>query len=322
MVKFGVLGAGRIAQTFCSAVIGINEHLYAVSSRDLTNAETFKKTYGFQKAYGSYEEMLSDPEVDCVYVATPHGMHFEHMKLCLEHGKHVLCEKAFTLNKKQAEQIFQLADKQHLFVMEAMWTRFLPTIQEVKRIVDSGLIGEVIQLEANFCFMRPIDPINRLFNKELGGGALLDIGIYPLTLANLILGIPDSFESVVTLADTGVDITEKITYFYPRATAVFNVSLVSEMPHDAYIYGTSGYIRIPNFHAADAAVVYNNNHKTIREIEHKHLVNGLEYEVFETVKCIRKHVHESEIMSHAMTLEILDQMDKLRATWGVKYPQE
>jgi len=322
MVKFGVLGAGRIAKTFSSAVSGIHENLYAIASRDLTKAKQFQSEFGYSVAYGSYEELLDDPSVVCVYVATPHSLHFEQMKMCLEKGKHILCEKAFTLNREQAKIIFEIADEKKLFVMEAMWTRFLPTIQEIQKLVAEDAIGDIFQIEASFGFESTKNLKDRLLNPVLGGGALLDIGIYPITLANLFLGVPDSFESNAFFHPSGVDTSAKITYFYPEAEAILNMSFMDNIGNDAYIYGTKGYFHIPNFHACEVATLYNNNHKVVKMIEHKHLVNGMEYEIFETIKCIRKKALESPVMTHETTLEILRQMDEIRKSWNFKYPQE
>ncbi|MGD9909634.1 MAG: Gfo/Idh/MocA family protein [Candidatus Izemoplasmatales bacterium] len=322
MIKFGVIGAGRIAATFSKAADGIQENLYAVASRDLAKAEEFAKKYGFEKAYGSYEEMLEDPLVDCVYIATPHGFHYEQMKLCLEKGKNILCEKAFTLNLAQAEEILAIAKEKNLFVMEAMWTRFLPTILEVKKMIDEDTIGEIFQIEGNFGFNSNHSLSDRLFNPLLGGGALLDIGIYPITLANLFLGIPDSFDTSCVFSETGVDQSNEIIYYYPEAKAVLKSSFMEDITQDAYIYGTKGYFYIPNFHRAEVATLYNNNHKVVRVIEHKHIVNGMEYEIFEVVKCLKKKQLESKVMPHETTLEIMRQMDEIRANWNLKYPQE
>lgn len=322
MVKFGVFGAGRIASTFSNAANGIHENLYAIASRDLEKAENFAKKHHFEKAYGSYEQLLDDPMVNCVYIATPHSFHYDQMKMCLEKGKNILCEKSFTLNADQAKEIYSIAEKKQLFVMEAMWTRFLPTILEVKKMVVDDMIGDIFQIEANFGFSTNSNPRDRLFDPLLGGGALLDIGIYPITFANLFLGVPDSFESNVFFHPSGVDTSEKITYFYPEAQATLNITFNEDLGSEATIYGSKGYVYFPNFHSAEVATLYNNSHKVVKDIEHKHLVNGMEYEIFETVKCIKKHLLESPIMTHETSIEILRQMDEIRKSWNFKYPQE
>jgi predicted dehydrogenase len=322
MIRFGVIGAGRIAKTFSLAVNGIHETLYAIASRDLEKANQFKEEFGYQKAYGSYEQLLDDELVDCVYIATPHALHFEQMKSCLEKGKHILCEKSFTLNHEQAKIIYDLAESKNLFVMEAMWTRFLPTIQEVQKLVKDDAIGDIFRIEASFGFETNKDLKDRLLNPVLGGGTLLDIGIYPITLANMFLGIPDSFESNAFFHPSGVDTSSKITYYYPEAEAILNMSFMDNIGNDAYIYGTKGYFHIPNFHACEVATLYNNNHKVVKMIEHPHIVNGLEYEIVETIQCIKKKAIESSIMTHEISLEILRQMDEIRKSWNFKYPQE
>ncbi len=322
MVKFAIMGAGKIAHKFAQACIGINEYLYAIASRDLGRAMGFAERYDLEKYYGSYQEMLQDDEVDCVYIATPMSEHYQNIYDCLMAGKHVLCEKSFTLNHKQAQTVCALAKQKGLFLMEAMWMRFLPTIQEVQQVIRDGLIGDIIEMES-FINMRLDFPLeSRIYNPSLGGGALLDVGVYPVHMANLILGIPDSFDSEVKFASTGVDIDEKITYLYPHTDATLYASVVKEDKKDTIIYGSKGYIHIPHFWGTEQALVFNNHHKIIKEIEHKHLVNGFEYEIFETVKCIKKKLVESPILPHQTTIEIMKQMDALRKSWNLKYPQE
>ncbi len=322
MVRFGIMGAGKIAHKFAQAIIGINEYLYAVASRDIGRAIEFQEKYNLEKAYGSYEALLADPKVDCIYVATPMAMHYEDMLLCLEAGKHVLCEKTFTLNYKQTEHIFQIAKAKNLFVMEAMWTRFLPTIQEVQKLVADGEIGDIISMEAFINLKLDFPPESRIYSKALGGGALLDVGVYPINLANMFMGIPDSFDTSVKLGPTGVDIDEKITYFYPHSHADLYASVVNDERKEAYIYGTKGYVHIPGFWYTETAIVYNNHHKIIKTIEHKHIVNGFEYEIFEAIKCIKKKWIESPIMPHKTSLEIMRQMDEIRKSWNLQYPGE
>lgn len=322
MLRFGIIGAGKIAHRFAQAAIGVNETIQAIASRDQSHAIAFQEQYHIPSAYGNYLELFQDPLVDIVYIATPHGFHFEHMMAALEHDKHVLCEKAFTLNQKQAKQVFELANKKKRFCMEAMWTRFLPVIQEAKSWVNQDLIGEIIQIDATFAFPAHLHPESRLIDPHLGGGALLDIGIYPITIANLFLGKPLTIESTCKKAESGVDLANQITFTYPQAEANLISSFVDEECVEAFIYGTKGYIQIPSFHGAQTAMLFDRNHKIIKEFEHKHLVNGLEYEIFETVRQIKKKALESPLMSQEDTLEILRQMDEIRASWDLKYPQE
>ncbi|MFU8793502.1 MAG: Gfo/Idh/MocA family protein [Acholeplasmataceae bacterium] len=322
MIAFGVIGAGNIARTFCEAVNGIGGHLYAVASRDIDKAKDYQKTYGFDKAYANYESLLEDPFVDCVYIATPHGLHYEHMMLALDYGKHILCEKAFTLNEKQAKAVLDKAKVKGRFVMEALWTRFLPTVKEVLTLVQDGLIGDIIKVEANFCFKATLGDENRLFAPHLGGGALLDVGIYPLTFADLFLGTPENIESTVDLYHTGVDLSSDIKLTYPHATAHLKASLGYNIPIEGFIYGSKGYIHMPGFFAAQHALIYNRDNELIKEIKHPHMVNGMEYEILETINCILNHQLESPLMTHDKTLEMMRLMDTLRNQWSLKYPQE
>jgi len=321
-VRFGVMGAGRIAHRFCQAVNGIGGILQAVASRDRERAKEFQTLYGIATMYGSYGEMLADPDVDCVYVATPHGLHWEHMLSCLHAGKHVLCEKSFTLNRAQAEEVFALAKSKRLFVMEAMWSRFLPVVQDVRTAVQNGEIGDVTALEATFGFPSPADETDRLFDPRLGGGALLDVTLYPITLANLILGIPDRIAAKAHFGKTGVDATDKIFYEYGSLKAVLNGSIETYLGFDAKITGTKGSIQMPHFWATDKATVFDADGKISREIFHPFRVNGMEYEVLEVGERIESGDLESPVMPWSETLEIMRQMDEIRALWNFRYPQE
>jgi predicted dehydrogenase len=297
--------------------------LYGIASRSMEKANTFKDTFNVKNAYDSYRAMYEDDEIDCVYVATPHGLHYEQMLEILDYKKHILCEKAFTLNHKQAEHVFIKAKEQGVFVMEAMWTRFLPTILDVMGHVVDGTIGEVTQLEATFSFEGNRSPEDRIYNKKLGGGALLDIGIYPITFANLILGTPAKIDSNVTLHDTGVDYYETIVYEYESgAVATLKAGFNKDVPREAIIYGSKGEIHVPDFWSAQEANVYDEDDKLIEHIEYKHPINGFEYEIKEVITCIENNQLESDIMPHDTTIGILKQMDTLRKNWGVVYPQE
>lgn len=218
MIHIAILGAGRIAGTMADTLNGMKEKderfcCYAVAARELERAEAFAKANGFEKAYGSYEEMLSDEKVDLVYIATPHSHHYEHMKLCLEHGKHVLCEKAFTVNAGQAEQILALAKEKRLLVTEAIWTRYMPMRDMINEVLASGVIGKPFMLTANLCYK--INQKERLIRPELAGGALLDVGIYPLNFAGMAFGDDiEKVESSVQMTDTGVDAQENMTLHY------------------------------------------------------------------------------------------------------------
>lgn len=324
MLKIGVMGAGNIANTFCEAVLksNIEAKLEAIASRNISNAEVYKEKYGFNKAYGSYLELYQDSSIDLIYIATPHGLHYEQMLEILDYSKNILCEKSFTLNEKQAKIIFDKAKEKQVFIMEALWTKFLPTMQETKKLVEDGIIGKIIKLESDFCFKSPRSDDSRLFNPNLGGGALLDVGIYPITFANMFMGKPDSFTSTVKKHKTGVDITEEIVYKYQNGEAILNASIGKFMPLKGIIHGENGHIKVFNPHKTQKAYVYDANGKLIKKIKYPHEVNGFEYEIKEVIQCIKNNQLESNIHPHQDTLEIMKQMDSIRASWGLTYPQE
>ena len=322
MIRFGVIGAGNIAKTFSMAVKKTEGILYAISSRDLLKAQSYQETFGYEVAYGSYEEMVLDPKVDCVYVATPHGLHAEHMKLAIEHKKHVLCEKSFTLNEAQAKEIIDLARQHQVFLMEAMWTRFLPTIQKTKDKIDAGLIGDIEKINVSFGFNAIDRRKNRLFDPYMGGGALLDIGVYTITFANIFLGEPQFVTSDAMMDNYQYDVSHQINYTYPKAKAILISSLNEDLSNDAYIHGTKGYVVIENFWRADHAKFYDNYHRLIDEVSIPHEENGFEYQIREVISCIKNHQLESSIMTHEITLTIMKQMDFLRKSWDFYFPQE
>ena len=324
MINFGVIGAGNIANTFCKAVNGANldAQLYGIASRSIEKATNYKEEYGFVKAYGSYNELYQDKNIDVIYIAIPHALHYEQMLEILDHKKHILCEKPFTLNEHQAKEIFKKAKAKKLFVMEAVWTRFLPTIRNVDQLIKEGIIGDVIKVESDFCFQADNDDEHRLFNPTLGGGALLDVGIYPITFANLFMGKPTSISSSMTKYHTGVDLTEEIRYTYKDGEAILNASIGDARPLKGKIIGTKGYIDVKDFFYSEHASIYDENGLLIKEISVPHKVNGFEYEIAETITCIKQEKLESTIMPHSETLSILHQTDQIRQSWNFKYPQE
>ncbi|MBN2504967.1 MAG: Gfo/Idh/MocA family oxidoreductase [Bacilli bacterium] len=322
MVRFGVLGAGSIAHSFSKAIRATEGILQAIASSSLERAQSFSEEYGFISFYDDYDKLMDDEDVDCIYIATAHAYHYQHMIDTLNHGKHVLCEKSFTLNAKQAEEVFKLARAKGLFVMEAMWTRFLPTIQELIQKVSAGVIGEIKSIESAFGYDISTLTRPRLKDPEQGGGALLDIGIYPITMANLFLGRPKSFKSKVDFFDTGVDSYEEIIYRYENAKAKLIVSFEDNLGSYTWIYGTKGKAFVPVFQAADEAYIYDDTDEIVDTITYGHEENGLEYEIKEAISCIENKQFESKTMPHEETLEILRQMDAIRASWNLVYPGE
>ena len=238
MIKMGIIGAGRIAGFMGETLQGMETVArYAIAARNLERAKAFADQYGFEKAYGSYEEMLEDPSVDLVYVATPHSHHYDHVKLCLEHGKHVLCEKAFTVNEGQARELFAMAKEKGLLLTEAIWTRYMPMRRTLEEVLASGIIGTPHMLAANLSYI--IDWKDRITKPELAGGALLDIGIYTLNFASMVFG--DDIENITGTAvfnEHGMDMQENITLVYKDGRmAALNASARSLSDRRGIIYG-------------------------------------------------------------------------------------
>lgn len=323
-MKVGILGPGIIAQSMATAINGLDESVeaYAVASRDLDKAKAFAKEWGFQKAYGSYEEMLKDPELDLVYVATPHSHHFEHAKLCIEHGKAVLCEKSFTANSKQAKELLSLAKQKGVFITEAIWTRYMPSRKLIDDAVASGIIGEPTQIIADLSYS--IEAKGRMTDPALAGGALLDLGVYPINFASMVFG--DDIEDIsgfCTYCDTGVDCQDSITMRYKDGRiAILSSSMKAATHRFGQITGTKGYIHCTNINNVEKIEIFNVDHELIKEIPVPAQINGYEYEVLACQRALAAGELECEEMPHSETIKIMELMDKLRADWGVKYPFE
>lgn len=320
--NIAILGAGNIATYMAAALAGIKEkaNAYAVAARDLERAEAFAKKWGFEKAYGSYEELAKDPNVDLVYIATPHSHHYEHAKLCLENGKAVLVEKAFTGNLRQAKELIKLAEDKKIFLTEAIWTRYLPARFLVKELMDSGIIGEITSLEAEFSV--PLSHIPRMYEPSLAGGSLLDLGMYTLTFASMYFG--DDIVKVESKCEkykTGVDGTDDIYYTYKDGkSAHLRTSFISNTRNEGIIFGSKGKIVVENLNNYTSICVYDTDGKEIKSCPIPQQINGYEYEVLASIQAMEEGKTECEEMTHAKTLEIMRQMDALRESWGVVYP--
>lgn len=322
-MKIGILGAGGIAEKVAPALVALPEiNCYAVASRTPGKAEAFAKTYGFEKVYTGYEDMLSDPEVELVYVATPHSHHYVHMKLCLEYGKHVICEKAFTMNRNQAEEIFAIAKQKGLFVAEAIWTRYMPSRKLIQELLDSGIIGKPNTLTANLSYV--IADKQRIYDPALAGGALLDIGVYGLNFALMHFGRDIvRMESSVAKMETGVDGMETITLFYRDGRmAVLTHSVWCRSDRMGIIHGDKGYLVVENINNPQSVQVFDDEDRLVARYDVPEQVNGYEYEFREAVSCIAAGKLEPDSMPHGDTLEVMEMMDTLRKRWGVVYPQE
>lgn len=322
--KWGILGTGKIAKRFMQAAFYVPEaQVVAVGSREQHTAEQFGAQFGVPKRYGSYDALLSDPEVEIVYVATPHTLHAENTLAALQAGKHVLCEKPFTVNAQQAETVIQAARASGKFVMEGMWTRCFPVVREIVRRIQAGELGEIRYLQADFGFRPEFNPASRLFAPELGGGALLDVGVYPVALAFLVLGAPKQIVSHATLGATGVDELCSMLFLYDDgAQAVLSASLQVEMPKQANICGTLARIHIPApwWKPSEAYLVRNDG--TTEHLLYPYEGDGLQFEIRHVHDCLRQGLTESPWMPLDETLAIMRVLDTLRAQWGVRYPSE
>ena len=322
-MKIGILGAGNISHTVAPALVALPEiECYAVASRDLGKAKAFAEEFGFEKAYDSYEALLSDPAVELVYVATPHSHHYEHMMLCLEHGKNVICEKAFTMNAQQAKRICAAAKERGLYAAEAIWTRYMPSRKMIQDLLDSGIIGRPNTLTANLSYV--ISDKQRIYDPALAGGALLDIGVYGLNFALMHFGSDIvRVESSVAKMDTGVDGMEVITLHYRDGRmAVLTHSVYCRSDRMGIIHGDKGYLVVENINNPQSIQVFDTEDRLLARYNVTEQVNGYEYEFSEAARCIAEGKLEADSMPHADTIEVMEMMDNLRKAWDVVYPQE
>lgn len=323
-MKIGILGAGRIADVMARTVAAIPDHaeLYAIASRSLDRAREFAQKHSVPKAYGSYEELLSDPQVDLVYVATPHSEHYANMKMCISHKKAVLCEKAFTRNAAEAREILDLAKKEKVFVTEAIWTRYMPSRTKIREIIDSGIIGTPDTLTANLHYS--IAGKERMVRPELAGGALLDLGVYSLNFAMMVFGTDiREIRSNAVLTDTGVDRFNSMTLVYSDGKiANLSSGFTSRSDRQGVIYGTRGYAIVENINNPQSISVFNAEDQLLQKVQFPQIATGYEYEVLESELCLEEGKIQSPSMPHEETLRVMKVMDGLRKEWGVVYPGE
>ena len=323
-VRWGILGPGGIAHKFADALKAIPDaEIVAVGSRDLQRANTFADTFDVPHRHGNYVELANNCEVDVVYVATPHPFHKACAMLCLAAGKAVLCEKPFTVDADQAEALIACAREHKRFLMEAMWTRFIPVIVKVREWLAEGVIGEPRMLTADFGNRVPLTAENmkgRLFALELAGGAMLDIGVYTVSLASMVFGVPTQITSLADIGETGVDEQAAVLLSYDAGEiASLSCAITTRTSQDARIFGTKGAIHIPNFSRATSATLEVLG-KDPLQIEIPFTANGFEYQVLEVINCLRAGKLESDVMPLDESLSIIKTMDTVREQWGLKYP--
>jgi len=322
-VRWGILGPGRIARKFALALReSKGAILAAVGSRSRDRAGAFAREFGAPTAHGSYEALAGDPEVDAVYVATPHPFHLPHTVLCLSAGKHVLCEKPLALSAAQGERMIEAAREADRLLMEAMWTRFLPTLVRVRGLLAGGAIGMPRLLTADFGFRAPFDPASRLFDPALGGGALLDLGVYPLSLASMLFGEPARIASAANLGPTGVDEETAILLHHAHGElAVLTASTRLATPDRARIHGTEGWIRIhPPWQGSTRLTVGHQDAEETLDLPHRG--GGFAHQIEAFVELVREGRRDSPVMPLAESLAVMRTVDTIRAQWGLRYPGE
>lgn len=319
--KIGIIGCGHIAEKMAATLREMKGVMrYAVASRSAEKAQQFATQWQFAKAYGSYEELAADPEVDLVYIATPHAMHYDNARLCILHGKPVLCEKAFTANARQAEALLQLAKDKEVFITEAIWTRYMPLSLQIQKLLQSDIIGIPRTLSANLSY--PIAGKERIIRPELAGGALLDIGIYTLNFAAMAFGTEiEQTHAVCQKTETGVDAQESITLFYKDGKmATLQASIYVQSDRQGIIAGDKGFMVVDNINNPQSVRIVDRRYHTIATYEAPPQITGFEYQVNACIEALEKGWLESPYMPHAETLRIMRQMDALRKEWGVTYP--
>lgn len=320
-IKWGIIGIGKIAEKFATDLAAVaNAELHAVASNSLERAKDFAERYNAPHFYDSYESIFQTPDLDAVYIATPHTSHAENTILCLKHKMPVLCEKPFAMNLKQVQKMVEAARENDTFLMEAMWTRFIPAINKTLDLIAEGRIGKVKTIQADFGFVAPQLPERRLLNPNLGGGALLDIGIYPAYLSLLFLGYPTYIQAVSNFGDTGIDQTTSFVLGYKNeATAVLNCTLNARTRTEAYIYGENGHIHISGrFMEAKKITLYETDKKPVN-FNFPRKTFGYNFEIEEVNKCLREGKKESDKMPLSMSVKLISLLDEIRQKAGIIY---
>lgn len=322
--KWGVLSTGKIANTFAKALQATADaELYAVSSRSLDRAKDFADRYGFECAYGSTEEMLADPKVEAVYIASPMACHYEDTMKCLKAGKNVLCEKTVTLNASELEEILAEAKKQNLFYMEAMWTKTLPHFRQGKKWFEEGRIGKIMMIKTDFVSICPGDPQDRLFRADLGGGALLDLGVYTLTFAMDFLGYEPEKITALAHMKNDIDYEGAALLQYPEAFAAMTYGFDCKSENAATVVGEKGSIVFDSwFHCSESVRLLDELNHTVESKHFPHPRTGYEYEIMEVNRCLREGLKESPLVPHSESLAVMRVIDQIKEQIGLKFPNE
>ena len=323
-IRWGILGCGNIANKFAADLqMASGSTLHAVAAQDLGRAKNFAKKYTAEKAYKNYTDLVNDPDLDVVYVATTHNFHYEHTALCLDGNKAVLCEKPICVNDKEAKELVELSRKKNIFLMEAMWTRFLPHIAKVREILARGILGEIFTIHADFGRRLTENNNPRLWEPKLAGGALLDLGIYPVSFSHLVLGAPSSIVAQATFTDKGVDAQTSAVFTYENgAQSIISASSHTQTPCTAHISGFKGFLEIDQqFYCPTAMrIVLHDGSKM--EYPNTYKGHGLREQAIEFAHCVRSGKIESPLLPHNESISVMESMDEIRRQVGLRYPNE
>jgi len=324
-IRWGIVGTGRIAHSFAQGLAVLKDaEIAAVSSRTKESAEKFASEFNVPNRHIGSEAMAGDKDVDVVYIATPNPMHKDDTINCLKGDKAVLCEKPFAMNCKETMQMILCARKSGLFLMEAMWMYFFPAMAKVRELIAEGVIGEIRLVQANFCFRKGWEPQGSKLNPALGGGALLDVGVYDIAFAQMIYGKePQRISSMADIGKTGVDEQSSMIFGYEGgAMAVLTCAVRTETLFEAAIYGTDGYIKVPHKFLQPDKIIVKAGQEQEKEIKFGRIGNGYNYEAAEVMRCLRDGEVECPIMPLDTTVAIMKTMDLIRQQWGLVYPME
>jgi predicted dehydrogenase len=318
--NWAILGCGKIAKKFSLELKGLpNANLYATASRNIENAKSFANEFGFEKAYGSYVEMVKDPNVDVVYIATPHTLHLEHTLLCLQHKKAVLCEKAFAINKKEVQQMIDASKQYNTFLMEAFWVIFRPKFKKVLAIMNSEDLGKLKFVKSDFMFNGEFNPENRLYNIDLGGGSLLDIGIYPVFTALMLLGKPDNIKTLPHFSSTGSEESISMLFGYKNgATAVLTSSFDAHSKNETELCFENGIIKYDRFSNEPILLITTEKTQLIDFVSGPNL--GYHYEASHVMECLDKNLIESPILTNTLSLDLMQILDSVRKEANIVFP--
>jgi len=313
--NWGIIGPGRIARKFAAGLQLLPDaRLYAVASRSAERATAFAAEYAFDKAYSSYNEMLADPDVDIVYIATTNNLHFEHTMMCLEAGKAVLCEKPFASNIEQVRQMVAKSQEKKVFLMEALSTRFMPSLLEMKRQIDADAVGKPVMLQCDFGFVAPFDPQSRIYAPELGGGSVPDIGIYPVFVAMFLFGKPVDIQVVSIPAPTGTDCTTAILFRHNGGEiSMLTSSFQAVLENEARVYGAKGQLKLPRRFSRTGELLFIDNDGVETDLSPGMEGNGLHYEAAEVMACLDSGLTESPAMPLRFSLDMMSVLEEITA---------